>query len=157
MIAPEIIKVELALNKSVMNSLNQESRLLEKSEKETGIRRARVQWLTGLSKEWTFLERAKGREGFLELPTWRRRRAGRKRSYSKVKKPGKNQRKKIKLSNQGKQCIDLSASEKQHSIPSASEKQCRDLSAVTDPVEPGPTPLGAGILLGGGSRELDKS
>ena len=42
-IVPEIIKVELDLNKSVMNSLNQESRLLEKSEKETGIKRARVQ------------------------------------------------------------------------------------------------------------------
>ena len=102
MIAPSVIKVELALDRSVLNSLGQESRLLGKSEKETPIRKARVQWLTGLSKDWTFQEWAKWREGRPELPTWRQRRAGQKRSYSKVKMPGKNQRKGIKLSGQVK-------------------------------------------------------
>ena len=101
-IAPTIIKVELALNKSVLNSLGQEYRLLEKSEKETVIRKARFQWLTGLSEDWTFQEQAKWKEGLPELSTWQRRRSGQKRSYSKVKKPGKNQRKRIKLSDQVK-------------------------------------------------------
>ena len=62
-------------------------------------KKAQVLWLTELSKDWTFQERAKWREGLPKLPTWRRR-AGQKRSYSKVKKPGKDQRKPIKLSAQ---------------------------------------------------------
>ena len=69
---------------------------MEKLELETVMRRAHVKALTDLSKDWTFQEHSKWREGLSDLPAWRRR-AGEKRTYSKVRKPGKEQRKRRKL------------------------------------------------------------
>ena len=57
--------------------------------------------MTELSKDSTFQEQSKWREGIPDLPAWQKR-AGKKRSYSKVKKPGKDQRKRRKLNNPGK-------------------------------------------------------
>ena len=98
-VAPRVARVELGLAQGVLNTLAQETRLLEKSRKETALREARVNWLTELSKDSTFRERSKWREGIPELPVWRRR-GGQKRSYSKVQKPGKDQRKRLRLARQ---------------------------------------------------------
>ena len=95
--APNVPKVESELNSAVLNTLSIETRLLEKSEIETPIKRSWVQRLTNLSTDWTFKESAKCRVGIPELPAWRKR-SGQKRLYSKVRKPGKDQRKRsIKL------------------------------------------------------------
>lgn len=90
--------MELELNRSVLNTLSLES------EKETTIQRSQVQWFNGLSKDRTFKERAKWRDGILELPAWRRR-AGQNRSYSK--KPSKDQRKRIRLMSQERSAVGL--------------------------------------------------
>ena len=45
-------KAEQGLNRSILNTLAQETRLLEK---ETETRRGRAQWLTNMSKDWMFL------------------------------------------------------------------------------------------------------
>lgn len=116
--APRVPKVELGLQRAVLNMLALETRLLEKSEQEATLRRARVQRLTELSKDSTFQERSKWREGLPDLSAWRRR-GGQKRSYSKVKKPGKDQRKKIKLANQAKTGIKP--------VPGSSSDGSRDL------------------------------
>ena len=57
--APKVPKVELGLQRAVLNTLALETRLLEKSEQETTMRRAHVQALTDLSKDCTFQERSK--------------------------------------------------------------------------------------------------
>ena len=75
-----------------------------------------MEWLTELSKDSTFQERAKWRDGLPELPTWRRR-GGKKRSYFKVKKPGKEQRKRLRLANQ----VDSASS-----VPCSSSVVSRD-------------------------------
>ena len=49
-----------------------------------------------------FKERTKWKEGILNLLAWRKR-AGQKRSYSKVQKPGRDKRKRIRLSKQEKE------------------------------------------------------
>ena len=90
--APKVPKVKLGLQRAILNTLDLEVRLLEKSELETSLRRACVKALTDLSKDWTFQERSKWRKVLPELPAWRRRK-GEKRTYSKVRKPGKQQRK----------------------------------------------------------------
>ena len=98
-VAPRVARVELGLAQGVLHTLAQETRLLEKSRKETALREARVNWLTELYKDSTFRERSKWREGIPELPVWRRR-GGQKRSYSKVQKPGKDERKRLRLARQ---------------------------------------------------------
>ena len=47
-------KVELGLQRAVLNNLDLETRLLERSELETALRRMRVKALTDLFKNWTF-------------------------------------------------------------------------------------------------------
>ena len=44
-VAPRVARVELGLAQGVLNTLAQETRLLEKSRKETALREARVNWL----------------------------------------------------------------------------------------------------------------
>ncbi len=106
-LAPKVSRVELALNQAVMKTLAEESAVWERSKIETRMRGERVAWLQGLSSDWSLRERTRWREGIPDLPEWKKR-VGRKRTWSKTKsKPGKNQRKKMKLAVRSKENVTV--------------------------------------------------
>ena len=106
-LAPKVSRVELALNQAVMKTLAEESAVWERSKIETRMRGERVAWLQGLSSDWSLRERTRWREGIPGLPEWKKR-VGRKRTWSKTKsKPGKNQRKKMKLAVRSKENVTV--------------------------------------------------
>ena len=112
--APVVARAEQGLNCAVLNTLSHETRLLEKIAKETEIRHTRVSWLMDLSKNWTFQEHSRWRDCVPVLPPWVKR-TGQKLTYSKVRKPIKFQRKRIKLA--GKEGFTVSLVAEKPTLP----------------------------------------
>ena len=79
--APRVKKVEVQLCNAVRKSLEVEMTALERARTVVGVREQRVEYLTNLSKDWSFKERTRWTVEVPVLPGWKPR-GGRKRARS---------------------------------------------------------------------------